>query len=195
MKCGMTPPPAVRRGRDSSMTLSSHDQSKAPLTPLMSCKGLDGPRRLQALDDAWGPKVGSRIRLGSEGVAPPLPVLGLTGRNPMASYETIMNNPKFKALVSERSSIAWALSIAMLVIYFGFILLVAYAPKGFLATPLGAGVMTVRHSDRPVRHHFRVHPDRHLRPQGECPFRRPHPSDRRGVQVMKEALHPFRGAA
>ena len=56
----------------------------------------------------------------------------------MASYETIMNNPKFKALVSERSSIAWALSIAMLVIYFGFILLVAYA-KGFLATPLGAG--------------------------------------------------------
>jgi uncharacterized membrane protein (DUF485 family) len=59
----------------------------------------------------------------------------------MASYETIMNNPKFKALVSERSSIAWALSIAMLVIYFGFILLVAYA-KGFLATPLGAGVTT-----------------------------------------------------
>ena len=60
----------------------------------------------------------------------------------MASYETIMNNPKFKALVSERSSIAWALSIAMLVIYLGFILLVAYAPK-FLGTPLGAGVTTV----------------------------------------------------
>jgi uncharacterized membrane protein (DUF485 family) len=60
----------------------------------------------------------------------------------MASYETIMNNPKFKALVSERSSIAWSLSIAMLVIYFGFILLVAYA-KGFLGTPLGAGVTTI----------------------------------------------------
>ena len=60
----------------------------------------------------------------------------------MASYETIMNNPKFKALVSERSSIAWALSVAMLVIYLGFILLVAYAPK-FLGTPLGAGVTTV----------------------------------------------------
>lgn len=60
----------------------------------------------------------------------------------MASYETIMNNPKFKALVSERSSIAWSLSIAMLVIYLGFILLVAYAPK-FLGTPLGAGVTTV----------------------------------------------------
>jgi uncharacterized membrane protein (DUF485 family) len=60
----------------------------------------------------------------------------------MASYETIMNNPKFKALVSERSSIAWSLSIAMLVIYFGFILLVAYA-NGFLGTPLGAGVTTI----------------------------------------------------
>lgn len=60
----------------------------------------------------------------------------------MASYETIMNNPKFKALVSERSSIAWALSVAMLVIYLGFILLVAYAPK-FLGTTMGAGVMTV----------------------------------------------------
>ena len=60
----------------------------------------------------------------------------------MASYESIMNNPKFKALVSERSSIAWALSVAMLVIYLGFILLVAYAPK-FLGTPMGAGVMTV----------------------------------------------------
>lgn len=60
----------------------------------------------------------------------------------MASYKTIMNNPKFKTLVSERSSLAWALSIAMLVIYFGFILLVAYAPK-FLGTPIGSGVMTI----------------------------------------------------
>lgn len=59
----------------------------------------------------------------------------------MASYQTIMNNPKFKALVSERSSIAWTLSIVMLAIYLGFILLVAYA-KGFLGTPLGSGVMT-----------------------------------------------------
>jgi len=74
MNCGMTPPPASRCERDSPMTLSSHDQSKAPPTALMSCKGLDGPRRLQALDDAREPKVGSRIRLGSEGVAPPLPV-------------------------------------------------------------------------------------------------------------------------
>lgn len=60
----------------------------------------------------------------------------------MASYETIMNNPKFKTLVKERSSIAWTLSIAMLVIYLGFILLVAYAPK-FLGTLMGTGVMTV----------------------------------------------------
>ena len=36
----------------------------------------------------------------------------------------------------------WTLSLIMLVIYFGFILLVAYAPK-FLGTPLGTGVTTI----------------------------------------------------
>ena len=34
------------------------------------------------------------------------------------------------------------LSLIMLVIYFGFILLVAYAPN-FLGTPIGTGVMTI----------------------------------------------------
>jgi uncharacterized membrane protein (DUF485 family) len=59
-----------------------------------------------------------------------------------ASIETIQKNPKYQQLTKERSSIAWSLSFAMLVVYFGFILLVAYAPK-FLGTPLGSGVMTV----------------------------------------------------
>nr|WP_231168831.1 DUF485 domain-containing protein [Bradyrhizobium sp. 41S5] len=34
------------------------------------------------------------------------------------------------------------MSLIMLVVYFGFILLVAYAPK-FLGMPLGSGVMTI----------------------------------------------------
>lgn len=53
----------------------------------------------------------------------------------------ILENPKFQELVATRSAFAWTLSAAMLIIYFGFILLVAFG-KGFLGTPIGSGVMT-----------------------------------------------------
>jgi|SRR5215218_3683629 uncharacterized membrane protein (DUF485 family) len=56
--------------------------------------------------------------------------------------DNIINNPTFKELVRERSSFAWTLSIIMLVIYYGFILLVAFG-KGFLATKIGGGVTSV----------------------------------------------------
>ena len=56
--------------------------------------------------------------------------------------ESIINNPRFQELVRERSSFAWTLSIVMLVIYYGFILLVAFG-KGFLATKIGGGVTSV----------------------------------------------------
>lgn len=55
--------------------------------------------------------------------------------------QRILANPKFQELVQKRSSFAWTLSIAMLVIYFGFILLVAFG-KDFLGTPIGSGVTT-----------------------------------------------------
>lgn len=54
----------------------------------------------------------------------------------------IINNPRFQELVRERSSFAWALSIVMLVIYYGFILLVAFG-KGLLATKIGGGVTSL----------------------------------------------------
>ena len=60
----------------------------------------------------------------------------------MASWKDVQSNPKFQQLVSKRKSLGWTLSALMLIVYMGFILLVAYAPK-FLGTPLGAGVMTV----------------------------------------------------
>lgn len=60
----------------------------------------------------------------------------------MQSYEAIERNPKYQELVRSRKTLALTLSALMLVIYMGFILLVAYAPK-FLATPLGAGVTTI----------------------------------------------------
>jgi uncharacterized membrane protein (DUF485 family) len=58
-------------------------------------------------------------------------------------YERIRKNPKFDELVSKRSRFGWTLAILMLIIYYGFILLIAYAPK-FLATPISAaGVTTI----------------------------------------------------
>ena len=55
---------------------------------------------------------------------------------------SIENNPKFQELVAARKSLSWSLTVLMIVIYFGFILLVAFDPK-FLGTPIGNGVTTV----------------------------------------------------
>jgi uncharacterized membrane protein (DUF485 family) len=54
----------------------------------------------------------------------------------------IRQNPAFQELVRKRTGFAWLLSALMLLIYFGFILLVAF-DKTFLATPLGTGVTTI----------------------------------------------------
>ncbi len=59
-----------------------------------------------------------------------------------AVYQRIERNPKFQELVASRGRFAWTLTILVLIIYFGFILLVAFAP-GFLGQPIGEGPMTV----------------------------------------------------
>ena len=68
----------------------------------------------------------------------------IKGEESMApqGFEAIRRNPNYIALVRQRSTLGWALAAIMLIIYFGFILLIAYAPK-FLGTPIGAGVMTI----------------------------------------------------
>ena len=58
------------------------------------------------------------------------------------SYDQIQSSPKFRELVRRRTGLARTLSLLMLLIYFGFVLLVAYAP-GFLGTPIGGGVTTI----------------------------------------------------
>jgi len=45
-----------------------------------------------------------------------------------AVVKRIENDPNYIKLVTERNSFAWMLSIIMLVIYYGFIALVAFAP-------------------------------------------------------------------
>ena len=50
--------------------------------------------------------------------------------------------PKYQELKRKRSSFGWWLTLAMMVVYYGFILLVAFN-KSFLSQRLGDGVMTV----------------------------------------------------
>jgi uncharacterized membrane protein (DUF485 family) len=61
-----------------------------------------------------------------------------------ASAFEIEKNPKFQELVATRKSLGWTLSFAMLGIYFGFILLVAFNKSlgNLLGTPLAAGGVT-----------------------------------------------------
>ena len=54
----------------------------------------------------------------------------------------IRQEPMFRELVERRTRFAWQLSAAMLVIYFGFIAVIAFAPK-VLGMPIGDGVITV----------------------------------------------------
>ena len=54
----------------------------------------------------------------------------------------IAANPKYQELKARRSRFGWLLAILMLIVYYGFILLVAF-DKPFLAQRLGAGVTTI----------------------------------------------------
>jgi uncharacterized membrane protein (DUF485 family) len=49
----------------------------------------------------------------------------------------IQKNPKYHQLIKERDTLAWSLTALVLVIYFGFTLLVAFAPE-FLTRPISA---------------------------------------------------------
>ncbi len=56
--------------------------------------------------------------------------------------DKILKNPKYQELQSKRNSFGVLLSILMLVVYYGYIALIAFN-KPFLAQPLGAGVTTI----------------------------------------------------
>lgn len=58
-------------------------------------------------------------------------------------YERIERSALFKELVRRRQRFALLLTIIMLVLYYGFILLIAFAP-GWLGTPLHEGTSVTR---------------------------------------------------
>lgn len=53
--------------------------------------------------------------------------------------QRIQANPHYVQLVRDRSRFGWWLSLAMLAVYYGYILLIAFN-KELLSTPLGGGV-------------------------------------------------------
>ncbi len=58
-------------------------------------------------------------------------------------YEKIRANPKYQQLKSTRNTYGWVMTILMLLVYYGYIALIAFN-KAFLAQPLGAtGVTTI----------------------------------------------------
>lgn len=57
-------------------------------------------------------------------------------------YDRVRANPKFTELVQKRSRFAWKLAIIMLVVYYAFILVIAFSPATF-GQPIGHGVTTV----------------------------------------------------
>jgi uncharacterized membrane protein (DUF485 family) len=56
--------------------------------------------------------------------------------------QRIASHPKYQELKSRRSRFGWWLTAAMMVVYYGFILLVAF-DKELLSRRIGNGVMTL----------------------------------------------------
>ena len=55
--------------------------------------------------------------------------------------ERILQNPKFKEMVRQKSKLSWTLTAIMLFVYVGFMLLVGYN-KEFLHSSISGGVTT-----------------------------------------------------
>jgi uncharacterized membrane protein (DUF485 family) len=55
--------------------------------------------------------------------------------------QQIKRDPSYHKLVKSRSRFGWALTALMMLVYYGYILLIAF-DKEFLATKTGDGVMT-----------------------------------------------------
>jgi cation/acetate symporter len=55
-------------------------------------------------------------------------------------YQRMRDNPKFQELVTKRGRFAWTLSTIVLVLFYGFVMTVAFNPTG-LGQPVSEGAM------------------------------------------------------
>lgn len=58
------------------------------------------------------------------------------------NIERIRSHPQYQVLRSKRNRLGWTLTVAMFIVYYGFVALVAFN-KPFLAKPIGTGVTTI----------------------------------------------------
>lgn len=58
-------------------------------------------------------------------------------------YQRMRDNPRFNELVTKRSRLAWGLAILTLVIYYTYMMLVAFNPKVLHATLSEGSMLTV----------------------------------------------------
>ncbi|MBP6123763.1 MULTISPECIES: DUF485 domain-containing protein [Providencia] len=59
------------------------------------------------------------------------------------AYKKVEDNPRFKELVRKRSRFSWLLSAITLILYVGFIFLIAFDPS-WLGTPISEGSYITR---------------------------------------------------
>lgn len=59
-----------------------------------------------------------------------------------ARYDEVLADPRYQELVRRRGRFTWALSVIMLIAYFGYIALVAF-DKSLLARSIGSGVTSL----------------------------------------------------
>jgi uncharacterized membrane protein (DUF485 family) len=55
--------------------------------------------------------------------------------------QTIKSSAAYRELVRKRSTLGWTLTALVLIVYYGYVLLIAF-DKDLLASKIGAGVMT-----------------------------------------------------
>lgn len=58
------------------------------------------------------------------------------------NLERIRSHPLYQVLRTKRNRLGWTLTVAMLIVYYGYVALIAFN-KAFLAQPIGTGVTTL----------------------------------------------------
>jgi uncharacterized membrane protein (DUF485 family) len=81
-----------------------------------------------------GPRVAAGAKRPADGQATAPRLDDVTAR--------IRANPKYQELRRKRNGFGWALTLAMMVVYYGYIALIAFN-KPFLSQPMGSGVTTI----------------------------------------------------
>ncbi|HEY8907752.1 MAG TPA: DUF485 domain-containing protein [Rhodoferax sp.] len=56
--------------------------------------------------------------------------------------QRVISHPKYQELKAKRTSFGWTLTWAMMIVYYGFIGMIAF-DKSFLAQKMGGGVTTI----------------------------------------------------